>query len=52
MIASREDKVLMPSLLADGIAVSPDGDTVYVSESHARCVRRLITNFADRPRPR
>jgi Tol biopolymer transport system component len=51
-IATREDKVILPAAVADGVAVSPDGDTIYVSESHARCIRRLITNFADRPRPR
>jgi hypothetical protein len=50
-LATGEDKVLMPAAI-NGIASSPDGDTVYLSESHARCVRRLITNFADRPRPR
>jgi len=33
------------------LTVSPDGETVYTSESVGRVQRTLITNFADRPRP-
>src|SRR5262249_20347716 len=34
-----------------GLAVSPDGATLYTSEQEVREVRRVITNFAARPRP-
>ena len=34
-----------------GIALSPDGKTIYTSELDSRVRRALITNFGDRTRP-
>jgi len=36
---------------AYGMAVSPDGQTVYTTEPVGRARRQMITNFASRPRP-
>jgi hypothetical protein len=47
-LAARADEPLFPTHSADGIATSPDGETIYVNEGSARSVRRMITNFAER----
>jgi sugar lactone lactonase YvrE len=48
VIANGADEPLFPTHEVNGIAVSPDGETIYVSEVRGETVRRMITNFADR----
>jgi serine/threonine protein kinase len=35
-----------------GVAVSPDGKTIYTSVSTARTRRQIVVNYGERPRPR
>ena len=35
-----------------GVAVSPDGNTIYTSVSTARVRREIVVNYGERPRPR
>ncbi len=53
--ASGEDVVLFdkgPNIMWRNVAVSPNGNTIYLLEWVSRTRRKLITNFGDRPRPR
>jgi len=53
-LASGKDVVLVDSSDTDaslGVAVSPDGNTIFLPERVSHTRRTLITNFGDRPRP-
>jgi Tol biopolymer transport system component len=46
-----EDALLRRAENGGGVAVAPDGQTVYYSALLGHVRRELITNFAERPRP-
>lgn len=51
-VDTGKDELLLRSSLVDGgIALSPDGGTLYLAEWEGRTTRHMITNFATRPRP-
>jgi hypothetical protein len=50
-IATRRDEVIRHLHYVDWVAPAPDG-TLYVSVAIGRVRRQVITNFADRPRPK
>jgi Tol biopolymer transport system component len=52
VLATGEEEMLLRSeLLEGGMALSPDGKTLYMSEWVGRSTRHMIVNFDQRPRP-
>ncbi len=51
-VGTGEDRPLGAEKDLEGLAVSPDGATLYVSSAVGHVRRHLVDNFADRPRPR
>jgi hypothetical protein len=49
--ATGADRLIASDPQASELAVSPDGQTLYLSREIGRTRRALITNLADRPRP-
>ena len=51
-IATGEEQLLLPRDLVDGgVALSPDGKTLFLAEWEGHSTRYMIVNFDKRPRP-
>jgi serine/threonine protein kinase len=50
-VSGAAESKLFTATMAEWIAASPDGKTIYYPDPVAHVHRHLITNFADRPRP-
>ena len=51
-VDTGKDELLLRSNLVDGgLALSPDGKTLYLAEWEGRTTRHMIVNFDTRPRP-